>query len=177
MNYLFTNAHCLPLSQMAQIQGFPNSWKWHGNTKHDRMQLIANAVPPPLAEAIGKAILWREAGESFSAIQGNFSRWLMQRGRSYQSARNVKSQLVKARCLLGGRTFKDVGIEVLRLEEIAEFQAIAPKVRSDLRAALRLYAEFLDSGAPRERAASLNLAVRTEIFGDFAQIGGSRSTI
>lgn len=144
--------------QMAQIQGFPADWKWLGNTKHDRMQLIANAVPPPMMEAIGKEILRRDSGESFPAIQGNFTRWLMQRGRSYQSARNVKSQLLKARRLLDGRTFKDTGVEVLRLEAVAEFQAIAPKTKSDLRAALRLYAEFLDSGRQRVKAERLDLA-------------------
>ncbi|MGO1162317.1 DNA cytosine methyltransferase [Brucella sp. C7-11G] len=144
--------------QMAQIQGFPNSWKWLGKTKHDRMQLIANAVPPPLAEAIGEVILQREAGESLPATQGNFTRWLMQRGRSYQSARNVKSQLLKARRLLAGRTFKDMGFELVRLEAVAEFQAIAPKVKSDLRSALRLYAEFLDCSEQRVKAEKLDLA-------------------
>ncbi|MDT6939822.1 DNA (cytosine-5-)-methyltransferase [Brucella pseudogrignonensis] len=144
--------------QMAQIQGFPASWKWLGKTKHDRMQLIANAVPPPLAKAIGNVILQREAGESLPATQGNFTRWLMQRERSYQSARNVKSQLLKARRLLRGRTFKDTGIELGRLDAVAEFRAIAPKIKSDLRAALRLYAEFLDSGAQRTHAAKLDLA-------------------
>ena len=145
-------------AQIGQIQGFPPDWRWLGKTKHDRMQMIANAVPPPLAEAIGKVILQREAGESFPAIHGNFTRWLMQRGRSYQSARNTKSQLMKARRLLGGRTFKDAGIELVRLEAVAEFQAIVPKTKSDLRAALRLYAEFLDSGWQRVKAERLDLA-------------------
>lgn len=133
------------LAQMGQLQGFPANWEWQGSSKHECMKLIANAVPVPLAEAIGRVILAREAGKTIPAVQGNFVRWLMQRGRSNQSARNVKSQLVKARRLLDGRTFRDTGIELARLEALPEFQAIAPKVRSDLRAALRLYAEFLDS--------------------------------
>lgn len=82
----------------------------------------------------------------------------MERGRSNQSARNAKAQLMKARRLLGGRTFKDVGIELARLEALPEFQAIAPKVRSDLRAALRLYADFLDSGVQGKKAVKLELA-------------------
>nr|WP_286164849.1 DNA (cytosine-5-)-methyltransferase [Ochrobactrum sp. J50] len=145
-------------AQVGQIQGFPAIWRWLGKTKHERMQLIANAVPVPLAEAIGRVVLAREAGATMPAVQGNFVCWLMQRGRSYQSARNVKSQLVKARKLLGGRTFKDVGIELARLEALPEFQAIAPKIRSDLRSAVRLYAEFLDSGVQREKAEKLDLA-------------------
>jgi len=146
------------LAQMGQIQGFPADWEWLGGSKHENMKLIANAVPPKVAETIGRAILVREAGEDIPAIQGNFVRWLMQRGRSYQSARNVKSQLVKTRRLLGGRTFRDTGVELVRLEAMPEFQEIAPKIRSDLRAALRLYADFLDSSMQRVRAEKWDLA-------------------
>ncbi len=146
------------LTQMGQLQGFPANWEWRGSSKHENMKLIANAVPVTLAEAIGRVILSRETGESLPAIQGNFTRWLMQRGRSYQSARNVKSQLLKARRLLGGRTFKDTGIELARLEALPDFQAIAPKMKSDLRAALRLYAEFLDSGVQQVKSSKLDLA-------------------
>lgn len=146
------------LAQIGQLQGFPTDWEWRGSSKHENMKLIANAVPVGLAEAIGKVILSRETGENLPAIQGNFTRWLMRRGRSYQSARNVKSQLLKARRLLGGRTFKDTGIELARLEELPEFQAIAPKMRSDLRAAVRLYAEFLEKGMQRVKPERLELA-------------------
>jgi DNA (cytosine-5)-methyltransferase 1 len=143
------------LAQMGQLQGFPANWEWRGGSKHENMKLIANAVPVGLAEAIGKVILSRQSGENLPAIQGNFTNWLIKRGRSYQSVRNVKSQLLKARRLLGGRTFKDTGIELARLEALPDFQAIAPKIRSDLRAAVRLYAEFLDSGAQQAKAEKL----------------------
>lgn len=146
------------LQQMGQIQGFPADWAWQGNSKHECMKLIANAVPPPIAEAIGRVILAREAGESMPAIQGNFVHWLMQRGRSYQSARNTKSQLLKARRLLDGRTFKDMALELVRLEALPEFQAIAPKLRSDLRAAVRLYADFLDSDTEKMKVAKMDFA-------------------
>ncbi|ANG95809.1 hypothetical protein A8A54_04485 [Brucella pseudogrignonensis] len=153
------------LVQMGQLQGFPANWEWRGSSKHENMKLIANAVPVGLAEAIGKVILSREIGENLPAIQGNFTRWLMRRGRSYQSARNVKSQLVKARRLLDGRTFKDTGIELARLEMEPKFQSIAPKIRSDLRSALRLYAEFLDSSIHQVKASTLDLAARNPLFG------------
>lgn len=146
------------IQQIGQLQGFPADWQWRGSSKHECMKLIANAVPVTLAEAMGKVILAREAGESIPAVQGNFAHWLVKRGRSYQSARNVKSQLLKARRLLCGQTFKDTGIEFARLEASPEFQKIAPKVRSDLRAALRLYAEFLDPGVQRVKAEKLDLA-------------------
>ncbi len=144
--------------QIGQIQGFPADWKWHGQTKHDRMQLIANAVPAPLAEFIGRAILQRENGESIPAVQGNFTRWLMQRGQSNQVARNTKAQLLKVRRLLHGRTFLDVRHEVMALEEVAEFAHLDRKIKSNLRAAVRLYADFLDSGVHRAKAGKLDLA-------------------
>ncbi|TNV15152.1 DNA cytosine methyltransferase [Ochrobactrum teleogrylli] len=146
------------LAQIGQLQGFPTDWEWRGSSKHENMKLIANAVPVGLAKAIGKVILSRQTGENLPAIQGNFTRWLMQRGRSYQSARNVKSQLLKARRLLGGRTFNDTGIELARLDALPNFQEIAPKIRSDLRAAVRLYAEFLESGMQRAKPEKLDLA-------------------
>jgi len=146
------------LAQMGQIQGFPADWKWQGGSKHECMKLIANAVPVQLAEAIGRVILAREAGETAPAVQGNFVQWLMQRGQTNQVARNTKSQLTKAWRLLGGRTFRDVRLEILALEETPEFNSLNRKVRSNIRAALRLYAEFLEIGTQREQAVKLDLA-------------------
>lgn len=146
------------LAQMGQIQGFPADWEWLGGSKHENMKLIANAVPPPLAEAIGRVILAREAGESVPAVQGNFTRWLMQRGQTYQVARNTKAQLMKARRLLGGQTFSDVRHEILALEETPEFEALDRKVKSNIRAAVRLYAEFLENGTQQTKAEKLDLA-------------------
>ncbi|EEH13880.1 MULTISPECIES: hypothetical protein [Brucella] len=68
----------------------------------------------------------------------------METGRSPQSARNVKSQVNRARRLLGGRAFSDIGLELTRLELNAEFETLTVRTRSDLRAALRLYAKYLD---------------------------------
>lgn len=144
--------------QIGQIQGFPKDWKWLGSTKQDRMQMIANAVPPPLAETIGRVILEREAGQSIPAVQGNFVRWLMQREQSNQVARNSKTQLLKARRLLGGQTFQDVRLEVMALEELPEFDGLDRKVKSNMRAAVRLYTEFLDSGVQRAKTGKLDLA-------------------
>ncbi|MBO1024732.1 DNA cytosine methyltransferase [Ochrobactrum sp. SD129] len=146
------------LAQMGQLQGFPTDWEWRGSSKHENMKLIANAVPVGLAEAIGKVILSRETGENFPAIQGNFTRWLMQRGQSNAVARNAKAHVVKARKMLGGRTFRDVRHEILALEEMPEFDAMDRKVKSNIRAAVRLYADFLDSGVQRAKAVKLDLA-------------------
>ncbi|APX70401.1 hypothetical protein BKD03_14510 [Brucella sp. 09RB8471] len=129
------------------------------------MKLVANAVPVQLAEAIGRVILERNLADSIPAVQGNFSSWLKQRGQTNQVARNTKTQLTKARRILGGRTFRDVRHEILALEERPSFDALDRKVKSNLRAAVRLYAEFLDSSIQRAKLEKLALAARFEIIG------------
>lgn len=146
------------LAQMGQLQGFPADWEWCASSKHECMKLIANAVPAPLAEAIGKVILGRDAGESIPALQGNFTRWLMNRGQSNAVARNAKAHVVKARKILGGRTFQDVRLEILALEEMPEFEAMDRKVKSNIRAAVRHYADFLNSDMQRSKPQRTDLA-------------------
>lgn len=143
------NTHIVPagtvsptLQQMGQLQGFPINWEWLGKSRHENMKMVANAVPPPLAEVVGRAILTRENGESIPAVQGNFTRWLMQRGQSNQMARNTKSQVMRAYRLLHGRTYKNIDHAVLALECRIEFKALDRKTRSNLRCALKLYNHF-----------------------------------
>jgi DNA (cytosine-5)-methyltransferase 1 len=131
----------LTVRQMSRLQTFPDSWMWTGN-KHDRLQMIANAVPCALAESLGRVILEREHGRSAPLVIGEFLQWLARRGRSTHSARNVKSLLIRARKLLGGRTFADPALEQAVLEALPEVQQMRKNTLSDLRQALRLYAQY-----------------------------------
>uniref|UniRef100_A0AAU3GWK6 Cytosine-specific methyltransferase n=1 Tax=Streptomyces sp. NBC_01401 TaxID=2903854 RepID=A0AAU3GWK6_9ACTN len=45
----------LTVEQAATIQGFPDSWTFHGG-KTARYRQVGNAFPPPVAAAVGKAI-------------------------------------------------------------------------------------------------------------------------
>lgn len=45
----------LTLREGARLQGFPDSFRFYG-TRHDIRLQIGNAVPPPLAKAIGEAV-------------------------------------------------------------------------------------------------------------------------
>lgn len=105
--------------------------------------MIANAVPAALAEAIGRVILARDAGESIPEIQGRFSQWL-RREHSFSKAAvwNCRTRVNRARRLLGGRTFADGAAEIAALEAADGFDALTTGTKSDLRRALRLLREF-----------------------------------
>jgi site-specific DNA-cytosine methylase len=38
------------------LQGFPETWRWLSKTKSGRWSMIGQAMPPPLAEAVARAI-------------------------------------------------------------------------------------------------------------------------
>lgn len=137
-----TQAAILTTGQLAQLQGFPEDWKWRGATRQDIHQMIANAVPSPLAETIGRVILHRHNGLTIPMVQGRFVQFMMKKGRTYQSARNVKSQLNRARRLLNGKTFTSLELELITLENVQEFKNLRTQTKSDLRAALRYYRDF-----------------------------------
>lgn len=146
-------AAVLTQEQVSRIQGFPTGWDWSSATVRDVDQMIANAVPAPLAEAIGRVILAREAGESIPEIQGQFEQWLRQR-RDFSKAaiRNAKTRVNRARRLLGGRTFADGKMELAALESTEGFRDLPTGTRSDLRAALRLYREWQAEPKARRKA-------------------------
>lgn len=138
-----TQAAVLTQEQVSRIQGFPSGWDWSSAPSRDVDQMIANAVPAPLAEAIGRVILAREAGETIPEIQGRFAQWLRQRHAfSKPAIWNAKSRLKRARYLLNGRTFADATMELAALESVTAFAELPKGTRSDLRVALRLYREW-----------------------------------
>lgn len=141
----------LTIAHASRIQGFPTWWTWHSSNQRDILQMIANAVPTPVAAALGSIILDREAGRSVPAISGRFLQWLHKRGRSKAAARNVKASAGRARRLLRGRTFDNLTLEIAALEDIPEFQEMRKATQSDLRQALRLLAEYLADPGQRRK--------------------------
>lgn len=133
----------LTREQASRIQGFPAQWRWVAPTQRDILQMIANAVPAPVARALGEIIVARQMGLTAPAIEGRFLDWLVRAGRNRSSARNVKSNVNRARRLLGGRTYADVEMEISALDAVPGFNDMKKGPRSDLRQALRLHAEFM----------------------------------
>jgi DNA (cytosine-5)-methyltransferase 1 len=159
----------LTVDQISRIQGFPIWWEWKATAKRDILQMIANAVPAPVAASIGRAILDRELGNTTPAVEGRFVYWLTKtKGRSSQSAWNVKSLAGRARHLLGGRTFAVPALELATLEAVAEFRALKKNTQSDLRQALRLLAEFHADGRRRHEVPRQNQTTDAQPIADAA---------
>ncbi|MFC4171514.1 DNA cytosine methyltransferase [Microvirga sp. GCM10011540] len=134
----------LTSEQLSRLQGFPKDWSWRAiKTVRERDQMIANAVPAPLAEAIGRLIVARDKGESIPAVEPAYVKWLSStKDLSGPVLRNRKAHLNRARKLLKGRILADLEAEIALLESAKEFTVLAPSVKSDLRLALRLHAEW-----------------------------------
>lgn len=159
----------LTIDQISRIQGFPIWWRWKASAKRDVLQMIANAVPAPVAASIGRVILDREAGRTAPAIEGRFVHWLTKaRGRSPQSAWNVKSLAGRARRLLGGRTFAVPALELAALEALEEFWAMKKNGQSDLRQALRLLSEYQAEGTQRRQRSRQISATHAQPLADSA---------
>lgn len=141
----------LTLEQLSLIQGFPRTWSWKpAGTLGAQAQMIANAVPAPLAEAIGRVIMERENGKSIPEIEPKFIAWLKRTKKLGGPAlRNRKSYLNRARRMLNGRILADIDAELTLLEKNEEFAALSASTKSDIRQALRSHAEFRASGEVR----------------------------
>jgi DNA (cytosine-5)-methyltransferase 1 len=137
--------------QASRIQGFVRDWQWIAPTQRDILQMIANAVPAPVARTLGQVILARQNGDTMPAIEGRFLDWLVKGGRTRATARNVKASVNRARRMLGGRTFEDGSVEIATLETVDSFKSLSKGTRSDLRQALRLHADFVTSNACKRR--------------------------
>ncbi len=140
----------LTWQQLAQLQGFPATWNWDGaRTLGQKKQMVANAVPVPLAEAVGRAIIARHTGENIPKLEADFVEWLsVTKGYAGATLRNRCSQLNRARRLLKGRVLVDVDMERITLGRTKEFVMLNPTVRSDMLGALGLHAEWRASLRP-----------------------------
>ncbi|TIT95045.1 MAG: DNA cytosine methyltransferase, partial [Mesorhizobium sp.] len=106
------SAYILTQQDTSLIQGFPAEWDWSGCLTRDIDQMIANAVPAPMAAALGREILRRERGETSPEIPGNFGQWLAKKkGMVPQMVANTKWRVKRARQLLGGRDLQCLGAE------------------------------------------------------------------
>ncbi|OCW56261.1 DNA cytosine methyltransferase [Hoeflea olei] len=181
-----TAAHVLTQQQMARLQGFPRNFRWQPKDGRiaiaDIDQMIANAVPPAFAYHFAKAIRERHEDKCFPKINKVFRPYLLETtDLDIRSVDNICSRVNRARKLLEGRTYPDVDIEVAMLDRV--FYAMqrawdeneklpvdqrkpnVPKPlgvhqKSDMRAALRLYAAMPRPKSDVEKAIAKGEAKR-----------------
>ncbi len=142
--------------QMAMLGGFPEKWDWSAvRSKQDRMQILANAVPPPMAEAIGRCIVAHHKGERAPTevkVPPKFKTWLKKEKRFKESRRSqVLSEFKAVQQLIGSRHLDDLQTGLGIMDRIPKFQALSAARKSNLRKALRLYAECHDYYEERSR--------------------------
>ncbi|MGS4989939.1 DNA cytosine methyltransferase [Roseibium sp. RP-7] len=152
--------------EMARIQGFPDDYDWAGvsESRSAGALAVANAVPPPLAAALGRIIKDRDDGKTIPEIGFGFNEFLRDVvGLSDATRRNRKSQLNRARRMLSGRTFSNSVLEIAALKATIGYRALPEQTQSDLKKALKLYAEWQDIYLPRQakRASGLNTLNRS----------------
>ena len=133
------------MEELSLFQGFPQSWDWSGETATSVQTMIGNAVPPPLARAIGEVILDRHFGRSLPAVPDGFNEWLSAKGYSDPSIRNVRSRVNAGRRLLLSRTYADPTHEIGALETEFDKSDLTVKAKSDIRISMRLLREFVAS--------------------------------
>lgn len=138
------NARPLTIAERARIQSFHHGFALAG-TATDQNTMVANAVPVLLAQHIASAIN-RYEEERIMNSDPAFRDWLTTTHEyTPRSASNVISRLKRVnRILLANRLSPDPLDIIHALERHQEFNALTTSVRSQIRRAVRLHAEFLN---------------------------------
>ncbi|MCZ8150090.1 MAG: DNA (cytosine-5-)-methyltransferase [Roseomonas sp.] len=137
-------ARPLTAAERGRLQTFPRGSTFCGyNTDKDLM--VANAVPVLLARHLGRVILRHEEEARMTGVPKDFEEWLSDRRQlTPRSAGNVASRLRRVQRMLGrsieSADHRDV---VHELSKRPEFQDLTVSVRSQLKRAVQLHAEFL----------------------------------
>ncbi|MFK0246686.1 DNA cytosine methyltransferase [Amycolatopsis azurea] len=92
-NYETERGPKLTVDMVARLQGFPSNEEWRiTGKKTSRYRQIGNAFPPPMAQAIGKAII-----EAFNTNEGEtFAREPIEHDLVYKALRNAGGEPVPA---------------------------------------------------------------------------------
>lgn len=144
----FRDARPLSVAERARIQTFPTTFAFSGSA-HQQDLMIANAVPVELARHVGERILSHERLRCQTATDLRFQSWLVARGlMNERSAGNVASRLRRiAKILKTKRVPLDQAELLDSLSRRPAFRSLSTSVRSQLKRAGALYAEFRLSAA------------------------------
>ncbi len=138
----------LTFRQRATIQTFPQDYKFEnlGIARGDLEQMIGNAVPVALAQFVAKQLQSymqdSQGDNTFMNERQAFSEWLRnEKNYSDRSISDVFSRLNRAANILPNHEFNQYYI--VDLEEQAQYRALVPSVRSQIKKAINLKRAFL----------------------------------
>lgn len=132
-----SQVRCLKAEEAAAIQTFPEWWNWGDLPAEEMWTLIGNAVPPVLAEHIGRAILAECTGPAATEMSHD---WQMLQGDCRHMLRQVRPGTVQC-CVTsppywGLRDYQagpgEIGREATIAKYIAELVAVFRLVRDCL---------------------------------------------
>jgi len=140
-------ARSLTPEQRARIQTFGKTFKFLGFAAQKDI-MIANAVPVKLAHHVAKAIKHYEAARAMSPGDRTFRTWLTDTQHyTPRTAGNVISRFKRAnRILQSARMPVDPLDAIQALERRREYVELTSAVRSQIKKAVRLHAEFKGRG-------------------------------
>lgn len=162
------DAHILTPEQVARIQGFPSGYNfqrkdyayaregWPDKTIN---LMVANAVPAPMVQRIGKIISERHHGIASTKLKKTFALPKLdksfaahlkeQRPHLYRADfKRIQADVDRARKMIGDQPYADIATELKALKGSSEkdvaFSKLPKKVRSDLIKALADYRGYED---------------------------------
>lgn len=141
---LSDNIRALTTTERALVQTFPKNFIWYGN-KTDIEQMIGNAVPVKLAEFVATALLKYAEKSAPAKTSYEFIDWLLNfKHFTERSAKDVVSRCKRADAFIHAKGPTDA-YYLFTLEQQDEFKKLSVNVRSQIKRALELKNEFLDS--------------------------------
>jgi DNA (cytosine-5)-methyltransferase 1 len=136
-------ARPLTAPERARVQTFGADFRFQG-TITDQDVMIANAVPVNLARHVGATILEHQQRRALMPGDQRFRTWLAEtQVYTPRTVSNVLSRLKRAGRLLNTAKLAADPLDVIHaLERRKEFVALPVAVRSQIKKAVRLHAEF-----------------------------------
>lgn len=142
----YRRARALTPAERARVQTFDAAFKLTGIMSHLDV-MVANAVPVELARHVAGAIARFERERGMPDADRTFKTWLLENFEyTPRTAGNVVSRLHRAaRLLKASRLEGDTLALIHQLERNREYQEMSSSVRSQVKQAIRLHAQFREN--------------------------------
>jgi DNA (cytosine-5)-methyltransferase 1 len=138
------SVRALTTIERALIQTFPKNFKWEG-TKTDVEQMIGNAVPIKLAEFVASALRYHISQQEAKVDYKRFALWLnATQSFCVKTKRDIISRLKRADSICRLPSRPDT-YYIFQLEQSPQYNYLSPTIRSQLKRAFNLYADYYTS--------------------------------